>query len=140
VPYTMPKIGLNVKRSIPRKFNFLFNSNISRIVTSQLSEQLNLDFKHISQISEKVLSDEQIIGIAKRNSRIIITHDLDYGEIYYLKEQRKIGVIMLRLVDQTSENVIRILLKFFKERKYGKHDLSKTLTIISEKRVRIFGP
>lgn len=45
---------------------------------------------------------------------------------------------MLRLDDQTSENVITVLLKFFKEKKYLKFDLTKTLTIISDKKVRFF--
>ena len=135
---SMLKKESSVKKYTPLNYRFLLNSNISAIVSRFLSEQLNSDFIHISDLSDEILTDSQIVKIAKETKRIIITHDLDYGEIYYLKEQGKIGVIMLRLDDQTSNCVISILLKFFKDKKYQKFDLAKTLTIISDKKVRFF--
>jgi len=63
------------------------------------------------------MSDEEAIKLSKSQKRIIVTHDLDYGEIYYLKEQGKIGVIQLRLTDQTTQNTLKKLTQFLDSKK-----------------------
>ena len=83
------------------------------------------------------MPDEEIIAIAKRKHWIIITHDLDYGEIYYLRERGAIGVIMLRLEDQRSLRVVTRLRDFFTSKDALKHDLHQSLVIISDERIRI---
>ena len=95
---------------------------------------------HISKISDKSIPDSQIVEIAKDGRRIIITHDLDYGEIYYLKERGQIGVIMIRLRDQTSDNVIQRLHSFLCSSECKKSDISTSLVIIEEEKIRIFSP
>src|SRR3989338_699134 len=100
----MRKKGLGVKKSSLPKHSFLLNANLSRKIVHSLTEVTGFSFIHISDISNKNLSDSEIVEIAKKQKSIIVTHDLDYGEIYYLKEQGKIGVIMLRLSDKTSKN------------------------------------
>lgn len=83
------------------------------------------------------MSDDEIIAIAKRKNWIIITHDLDYGEIYYLRERGAIGVIMLRLEDQRSPYIVKRLGDFFASKDALKHDLHRSLVIISDDRIRI---
>ena len=46
---------------------------------------------------------------------MLITHDLDFGELYHLKERGDFGVIILRLADQTVESVNRVLGQFFSD-------------------------
>lgn len=127
------------KSSLP-KYRFLINANISRKAVSLLSEKFPFDFQHVSSLSAAILSDEEIVKIAKRDKMIIITHDLDYGEIYYLREQGKLGVIMLRLPDQTTNNVMSKLSSFFQSKDFQNTDLWKSLVIISEENIRIFSP
>ncbi len=134
----MPKKESNVKKSSQIKYHFLLNANISKTIISALDEILPHEFIHISEISSQVYTDQKIIEIAKKLRTIIITHDLDYGEIYYLKEHGKFGVIMLRLSDQTSHNVVAKLIEFFTNDKYNKLDLTKSLVIISDNKTRIF--
>lgn len=76
----MPKIESSGKKSSLRKCRFLLNANISRSLSSPLGNSINFDVLHTSDISNHVLSDEEIVKIAKRQKRIIITHDHDYGE------------------------------------------------------------
>lgn len=86
------------------------------------------------------MTDEEIVGFAKKEKRIIVTHDLDYGEIYYLKERGNIGVIMLRIKDQTTPSVLQRVSRFFSSTRFQSMDLSKSLVILTEDRVRIFTP
>lgn len=105
-----------------------------------MSQNFDFDIKHISDFSSDSLTDQEIVEIAKNEHRIIVTHDLDYGEIYYLKEQGKIGVIMLRLKDQTTLNVVKVLNSFFTNKEFKTSDPSKSLFIISEENTRVFSP
>lgn len=115
----------------------MVDANISRSVIPLLQESNPFAFVHICEYSDASLSDEEIIAIAKRKHWIIITHDLDYGEIYYLRERGVIGVIMLRLEDQRSSRVITRLTDFFTSKDIQKHDLRRSLVIISDDRIRI---
>lgn len=136
----MPKKESSAKKSIRHKYRFLLNANISRKIIPPLLVNASHDFKHISEISDESLSDPEIIAIAKKEKRIIITHDLDYGEIYYLKEQGNLGVIMFRLTNQSSENVSACLSEFFNNPKYNRYNFYNSLVIISDEKIRIFSP
>ena len=129
-----------MKKFSPHKYRILLDANLSRKLVPTLSKLTGFDFMHISTISEKSIPDSQIVEIAKDGRRIIISHDLDYGEIYYLKERGRIGVIMLRLRDQTSDNVIQRLNSFLRSSECKKSDLSTSLVIIEEEKTRIFSP
>lgn len=62
------------------------------------------------------LSDSEIVAMAKREGRIILTHDLDFGEIYYFAEGGEVGIVVLRLRHQTVEAVNDVLERFPKAR------------------------
>lgn len=102
-----------------------------------LQKRHSFAFVHVSEYAETSLPDEEIVAIAKRKHWIIITHDLDYGEIFFLRERGAVGVIMLRLEDQRSPRVMTRLNDFFKREDALKHDLHRSLVIISDERIRI---
>lgn len=136
----MLKKGLSVRKSSRPNYKFLLNANISRKIIPKLSLSVTYNIKHISEISDGSLPDSKIIVIAKKENRVIITHDLDYGEIYYLQEQGMFGVIMLRLKNQSSENVVKRLTDFFNSSEFRNYKLQKSLVIISEDNIRVFTP
>ncbi|MBI2025955.1 MAG: DUF5615 family PIN-like protein, partial [Candidatus Levybacteria bacterium] len=80
------------------------------------------------------LTDAEVVNLAKK--RVIITFDLDFGEIYYFSEKGKVGIIVLRLKDQTVESVNKVLDKFFQE-EVEKIAIEKSLVVIDENRIRI---
>jgi predicted nuclease of predicted toxin-antitoxin system len=43
------------------------------------------------------LPDDEVLAIAFREGRTLITHDLDYGELVFVKHQPHAGVILIRL-------------------------------------------
>lgn len=140
MPSLMPKRESNARRFTPPKLRFILDANISKTVIPQICVLFAFDIVHVNELTDKIISDEDIITIAKKQGRIIISHDLDYGEIYYLKERGKIGVIMLRLKDQTTKNVINKLILFFSTDYAEKVNPSQSLVIISENAVRLVSP
>lgn len=129
-----------MKKSSPHKLRFLLDANLSRLLIADLSGQFPFDVIHASEASRRSMTDEEIVEFAKKEKRIIVTHDLDYGEIYYLKERGNIGVIMLRLKDQTTPRVLQRLTRFFSSTRFQSVDLTKNLVILTEDCVRIFTP
>lgn len=72
---------------------------------------------------------------AKREERIILTFDKDFGEIYYHFERGQISAIILSFKDQRYENVNKVLTKFFA--KVKKSDMESRLMIVYEDRYRM---
>lgn len=116
----------------------LLDANLSPETREYLIENFSFDVIDIITENKSGLSDEEIVLLAKKERRIIVTFDLDFGEIYHFKEKGKIGVIVLRLEDQTVESVNRTLYKFFSN--YAKKvNISKSLIVLKETKVRING-
>ena len=73
---------------------------------------------------------------AKREQRVIVTLDQDFGEIYYLRERGRVGVLVLRLRDQTVASVNRVLAAFFHTQAHD-IDLDTSLVVVDEHQVRV---
>ena len=77
-----------------------------------LEEAFDFDVAHVRayySLYPSGLSDEDIVAIAKRERRVVVIFDLDFGEIYCLRERGAFGALVLRLRDQTAESVNRTL-------------------------------
>lgn len=120
------------KQSLPK---FLLDANLSFSTASHL-KSLGLNVRHASEFDLTAASDEEIIRAAKRTKRILITLDLEFGEIYHLKEKGKFGVIILRLKNQTVESVNALLGSFLKTNPYDKLPFN-SLVVLTETRIRI---
>ena len=58
------------------------------------------------------LKDPEVVNLAQKQKRVIVTFDLDFGELYHAKSDKPAGIIVLRLQDQTVESVNQVLQKF----------------------------
>jgi predicted nuclease of predicted toxin-antitoxin system len=85
------------------------------------------------------LTDEQVVGLAKQQRRAIITLDTDFGEIYYRYERGNIGVILLRLEDESRGAIEKVLGRFFRHAAGG-IDLAHSLVVLTESTMRIVRP
>jgi len=82
-----------------------------------------------------------IVDIARRERRIILTHDLDFGEIYYAAMAGEVGIIVLRLRHQTVEAVNDVLGRFLKAGVLSEEELQHSLVVLSENTYRVYrGP
>ncbi len=61
------------------------------------------------------ITDDQVIDWAKREDRILITNDKDFGEQVFRLRQAHAGVILLRLADERTENKIDVLRDLLRE-------------------------
>ena len=114
---------------------FLLDANLSPETAEFLRQSLHLDA--ISLLREQLrLKDFEIVALAREQDRVIITFDLDFGELYHFREHGQLGVIILRLQDQTVESVNAALATFFLS-DIQDIDLKHSLIVIDERRVRI---
>lgn len=90
---------------------FLLDANLSP-QTSKYLIKLGFNSKSITEEKLGFLKDIEIVELAKLENRIIITFDLDFGEIYHQHESSKVGIVVLRLNDQTPENTNYVLSQF----------------------------
>lgn len=116
---------------------FLLDANLSP-ETSVFLRSLNFGVKSILEEGLGQISDEAVIKLAKKEKRIIVTHDLDFGEIYHFKEEGKIGILVLRLKSQTVESTNKVLGKFLQSELVKKKKLEKSLIILSESSYRAY--
>ncbi len=114
----------------------LLDANLSPETRTYLVETFGLDVTDLITQRQSALTDEQVVALAKQQQRVIVTFDRDFGEIYHLREGGQIGVIVLRLEDQTVESVNGVLGRFFAG-EAKTIDVDRSLVILEESRVRI---
>lgn len=80
---------------------FLIDENISP-KTLQFLTTLGFD---VIALKSRGITDEEVVAHAIEHERIIITLDLDFGEIFHFHKRGKVGIIVLRVAPPTIENV-----------------------------------
>ena len=87
------------------------------------------------------LSDREIVSFARREGHVILTHDLDFGEIFFSSEEGQVGVVVLRLRRQTVETVNHIVERFLESGALDSLQLQNSLVVLSETAYRVYqGP
>lgn len=112
---------------------FFLDENISKS-TKTFLEALGYNVKSVADYEMCGCEDVDILRRAALEDRIVITHDLDFGNllnypVYYT------GVIILRLDDQTPKNTNGALESFL--RKIDHKILLSFLAVVSESRYRL---
>jgi predicted nuclease of predicted toxin-antitoxin system len=114
----------------------LADENIA-LSSIQLLKTLGLDVKTLRDYGKGGSRDKDVAELAISEERMILTQDLDFGEIYYFHKRGLLGVILIRTRPQTPQKTNRILNSFFSAVDIEKENLTKTLIILEEKRYRI---
>ncbi len=94
----------------------------------------NLDFDVVS-ISEETpsISDPEVLGLAYRQKRVLITNDKGFGGLIFKEKQKSSGIIFIRLPrDSVDEKLVRLTKILQPKHK----DLSKVFTTISHGQTR----
>jgi len=120
--------------------SFLADENISPESADHL-EDLGYPCRSRRRDGPRGLTDAEIIALAKAEGRVILTQDLDFGEIYYLAEKGEVGILVLRLRYQTVEAVNATLERFLRSAALDKEVLRQSLVVVSEIWYRVYrGP
>ena len=119
-----------------QKLKFLVDENISPLTVKYLKE-LKLLVTDLIELNKKGIKNGELVEIAQKGEFIIITQDLDFGEIYYFSGKKKFGAIVVKLKNPTIEKMNSVLGNFFKEIELTGLDLTNSLIILDEKKYRI---
>lgn len=95
---------------------FLADAGISPR-TVEFLEQLGHEALHVRTLGLQRAPDHDIVDRARADSRVVLTFDLDFGEILALGVLDKPSVILFRLADERAESVNRRLSTVLSERR-----------------------
>jgi predicted nuclease of predicted toxin-antitoxin system len=119
---------------------FLLDENISP-QTEKLLKSWGYDVSSIAEKDIRGVVDLEVIRVAKKEERIIITQDLDFGRLYYFLMKASVGIIVIRQKRiQTVEIVnqaLKRLFEFVRKENIDEKIMARSLTVISEKKIRI---
>ena len=88
--------------------NFLLNMNVDRDMAAQLKKRGHV-CRHVGDMGMSRAKDIEIVAEAKRTNEVILTHDLDYGHLLAFSGDKAPSVIILRLRDlRTNEIMSRL--------------------------------
>lgn len=79
-------------------------------------------------------TDDLVLQKAFQENRILITADKDFGDMVFRQKDQHHGVVLLRLLDQTTPNKIKVL-EWLLETNH--ENLSYNFVVVTEKTVRI---
>jgi predicted nuclease of predicted toxin-antitoxin system len=114
--------------------NFLLNMNINRDMAAQLKKRGH-SCRHVGDIGMAQAKDVEIVMEAKRTSEIILTHDLDYGNLLAFSGEKAPSVIILRLRDLRTDEIISRLDAVWKDIESSLMD--GAIVSLSDKSLRI---
>jgi|ERR1035437_5003572 predicted nuclease of predicted toxin-antitoxin system len=96
----------------------LANENFPK-ASVKLFREKGYDITYISEYKGGI-TDEEVMQIAIREGRTILTFDKDYGELIYKHGYKPMqGVIFLRLFDFNPEEPSELLMKLFENNEFS---------------------
>lgn len=114
------------------EIKFLADVNIEKRIVEYLLEQ-NYDVKWIPDFDCEML-DEELLSMASREGRILITNDKDFGEHVFLQKRQFAGVILLRVKGQGTTKKISIIKGLLES---YEHKLLGHFVVVTEGKIRI---
>jgi predicted nuclease of predicted toxin-antitoxin system len=93
---------------------FLLDANLSPETGQYLIASFGVDVLALAGQRFSRLTDSAVVSLAQQEQRVIITLDKDFGELYHRWEGGQLGVIILRLRDESIESVNAALGRFFR--------------------------
>ena len=119
-----------------RSLRFLLDANISP-ETAVFLRSFGFDAESLIEKGLGGLSDAEVARRSRQDDRVLVTFDLDFGELYYFSSPKKFSVVVLRLDDQRVENVNSVLGEFLRQHKRKLTSSKKCLAVIGDSDVRI---
>lgn len=115
----------------------LFDANLSPRTAEYIRAKFGFDVDHLARRGLAYLNDEQIVGLATAESRIVVTEDLDFGRLYYHFKRATIGIIVLRVRPQSADAANAALDRLFSDPTTIDRPLERAIVVIDNRRVRI---
>jgi predicted nuclease of predicted toxin-antitoxin system len=113
---------------------FLADMGISYRSVNYLSD-LGYGALHLSQLGDIEKEDAEILAQARLDTRVVLTNDLDFGDLLALSGESRPSVVIFRLQDMTADNVNRYLDDILA--RYSAALNEGVIVSVSERRIRI---
>ncbi len=88
---------------------FLADENVEREVVRLLRKRGH-DVAYVSEGGASA-PDEEVLERARRERRILLTNDKDFGELVFLQRRLATGVLLLRLEEERGRDSVREIRK-----------------------------
>ena len=88
--------------------NFVTDVGVSNRIVEWLRSEKH-DVIHLPENNQHQLKDQEIFEYAVSDKRIVVTFDLDFGDILAFTRSSKVSVILFRLHNTRTEFVIKRL-------------------------------
>lgn len=111
---------------------FLADVNIEKPVVDFLTAS-GYDVKWIPDYNCEI-PDNDLLVLARKEKRILITNDKDFGELTFLQKKLSTGIILFRVKGQMSEHKVKLMkmvLKNYRDR------LLNHFMVVTRKKIRI---
>ena len=103
--------------------------------TVDIIKSLGHDVVTAREIGMARASDRELLTEAKRDDRLLVTRDTDFGSLVFLGEVPSAGVILLRIMPETIKEVHSELALVFE--KHSEEELRKYFCTVEPKRHRM---
>jgi len=115
----------------------LLDANLSPRTAHFLTERFEFDVVALSTLGLSHLDDFEVIAQAKVKRRILVTFDVGFGRLFHRYERGQVGIIVLRLADQSVASANRALERLFIDPAVDAIALERSLVIVDESRIRV---
>lgn len=112
---------------------FLLDLNISPKVELFLAQHGH-DVLHARSVKPGRTTDEELLALSIQQQRILVTFDLDFGDIRLLHARQSPGVMIFRTKSFTSRTVVRLLDDLFS--RHAPEQLEQQLIVMTEHQMR----
>ncbi|MBI2672234.1 DUF5615 family PIN-like protein [Candidatus Woesearchaeota archaeon] len=114
---------------------FLIDENVASSITKGLRKD-GYDVKDIKELKMFGISDKEVLELANKEKRIVITYDSDFENHPYFINIKHFGIILLKFKDQSSRRVLEAILSTLKSKIADK--IPNNFTIISDAEIEVF--
>jgi|SRR3972149_8829733 len=111
---------------------FLIDVGVGKKVEDFLDKS-GYDILSVRKINPR-MGDSEIIDIAVKDNRIVVTMDKDFGELIYNLGLMHKGILLLRTEDYNGDKKVRILSEILR---YYSGELKENFCVFSKDRLRI---
>jgi predicted nuclease of predicted toxin-antitoxin system len=113
---------------------FLADMGVAMRSVEWLREQSH-DATHLREENLQRMSDADVFRKAATEGRILLTFDLDFGEIVALSSEKKASVVLFRLHNTRTPHVIERLKSALQETSQSLE--SGAIVVVEERRLRV---
>ncbi len=92
----------------PLQFPLLLDENIHPVVATVLSER-GVEAKTVSEANLLGAPDSEVLDVAVREGRVVVTHDSDFGTLAVRTGRRLVGIVYLRPGHINPQVVVEML-------------------------------